>query len=353
MVVGETHHQEEPSMSEVTTIGLDLAKHVFQVHGVDVRGATVLRKQLRRGQVVGFFATLPRCLVGLEACATAHYWARELQALGHEVRLMPAQYVKAYLKRNKNDAADAEAICEAVGRPSMRFVAIKTAEQQAALLLHRGRERLVRQRTALVNALRAHLAEFGVIAPHGLRNVAPLVAIVGDDSDPRLPDLARQVLGVLASQLEQLGAAVATVEKQLAAWHRKNPVSQRLASIPGIGPIIATALAATVVEPIGFTSGRAFSAWLGLVPRQNSTGGKARLGGISKRGNRYLRRLLINGASANLLRSKATNADPWVRGLRRRRPSLVVAVALANKTARIAWAVMRREESYRHRPAAA
>jgi transposase len=341
-------------MSEVTTIGLDLAKHVFQLHGVDASGATVLRKQLRRGQVVGFFATLPRCLVGLEACATAHYWARELQALGHEVRLMPpAQYVKAYLKRNKNDAADAEAICEAVGRPSMRFVAIKTAEQQAALLLHRGRERLVRQRTALVNALRAHLAEFGVIAPHGLRNVAPLVAIVRDDSDPRLPDLARQVLGVLATQLEQLGAAVATVEKQLAAWHRKNPVSQRLASIPGIGPIIATALAATVVEPIGFTSGRAFSAWLGLVPRQNSTGGKARLGGISKRGNRYLRRLLINGASANLLRSKATNADPWVRGLRRRRPSLVVAVALANKTARIAWAVMRREESYRHRPAAA
>jgi transposase len=341
MVVGETHHQEEPSMSEVTTIGLDLAKHVFQVHGVDVRGATVLRKQLRRGQVVGFFATLPRCLVGLEACATAHYWARELQALGHEVRLMPAQYVKAYLKRNKNDAADAEAICEAVGRPSMRFVAIKTAEQQAALLLHRGRERLVRQRTALVNALRAHLAEFGVIAPHGLRNVAPLVAIVRDDSDPRLPDLARQVLGVLATQLEQLGAAVATVEKQLAAWHRKNPVSQRLASIPGIGPIIATALAATVVEPIGFTSGREFSAWLGLVPRQNSTGGKARLGGISKRGNRYLRRLLINGASANLLRSKATNADPWVRGLRRRRPSLVVAVALANKTARITAQAMR------------
>jgi transposase len=337
MVVGETHHQEEPSMSEVTTIGLDLAKHVFQVHGVDVRGATVLRKQLRRGQVVGFFATLPRCLVGLEACATAHYWARELQALGHEVRLMPAQYVKAYLKRNKNDAADAEAICEAVGRPSMRFVAIKTAEQQAALLLHRGRERLVRQRTALVNALRAHLAEFGVIAPHGLRNVAGLVAIIRDESDARLPDLARQVLQVLASQLEQLVAAVAAVEKQLAAWHRSNPVSQRLASIPGIGPIIATALAATVVEPIGFKSGREFAAWLGLVPRQHSTGGKARLGGISKRGNRYLRRLLINGASANLLRSRASNADPWIIGLRRRRPPLVVAVALANKTARMAW----------------
>jgi transposase len=340
-------------MSEVTTIGLDLAKHVFQVHGVDASGATVLRKQLRRGQVVAFFAGLPRCVVGLEACATAHYWARELRAIGHEVRLMPTQYVKAYVKRNKNDAADAEAICEAVGRPSMRFVVIKTAEQQAALLLHRGRERLVRQRTGPVNALRAHLAEFAVIAPHGLRNVASLVAIVRDESDTCLPDLARQVLQVLATQLEQLAAAVAAIEQQLTAWHRSNPANQRLASIPGIGPIIATALAATVVAPIGFASGREFAAWLGLVPRQHSTGGKARLGGISKRGNQYLRRLLINGVSANLLRSKATNADPWVIGLRRRRPSLVVAVAVANKTARIAWAVMRREESYRHRAAAA
>ena len=339
-------------MDEIKTIGLDLAKHVFQLHGVDASGATVLRKRLRRSQVVAFFAGLPRCVVGLEACATAHYWARELQAVGHEVRLMPAQYVKAYVKRNKNDAADAEAICEAVRRPTMRFVAIKTAEQQAALLLHRGRERLVRQRTALVNALRAHLAEFGVIAPQGLRNVARLIAIVRDEGDARLPALARQVLGVLATQLEQLEAAVAAIEKQLMAWHRSNPVSQRLASIPGIGPIIATALAATVVEPIGFASGREFAAWLGLVPRQHSTGGKARLGGISKRGNRYLRRLLINGASANLLRSKATNADPWIIGLRRRRPSLVVAVALANKTARIAWAVMRREENYRPMAAA-
>src|SRR5215471_962400 len=247
MVIDETHHQREPSMSEITTIGLDLAKHVFQVHGVDANGAVVLRKQLRRGQVMAFFGALPRCLIGLEACATAHYWARELQVVGHEVRLMPAQYVKAYVKRNKNDAADAEAICEAVGRPSMRFVAIKTAEQQAALLLHRGRERLVRQRTGLVNALRAHLAEFGVIAPHGLRNVARLIDIVRDASDTRLPDLAHQVLQVLATQLEQLMAAVAAIERQLAAWHRSNPVSQHLASIPGIGPIIATALAATVV----------------------------------------------------------------------------------------------------------
>ena len=333
-------------MSEITTIGLDLAKHVFQVHGVDADGATVLRKQLRRSQMLSFFSRLPRCVVGVEACATAHYWARELGMLGHEVRLMPAQYVKAYVKRNKNDAADAAAICEAVLRPTMRFVPVKTAEQQAALLLHRGRERLVCQRTMLVNALRGHLAEFGVIAPQGLRHVGELIAIVRDEADVRLPDLARQVLQVLATQIEQIETAVAALEKQLLAWHKSNPVSQRLATIPGIGPIIATAIAATVVDPIAFRSGREFAAWLGLVPRQNSTGGKTRLGGISKRGNRYLRRLLINGASANLLRSKATNADPWVIGLRKRRPSLVIAVALANKTARIAWAVMQRRENY-------
>ena len=340
-------------MGEVTTIGLDMAKHVFQVHGVDAEGATVLRKRLRRAQVVAFFSRLPRCVVGMEACGTAHYWARELRALGHEVRLMPAQYVKAYVKRNKNDAADAAAICEAVVRPTMRFVAVKTAEQQAAVLLHRGRERLVRQRTGLVNALRGHLAEFGVIAPQGLRNVGKLIAIVRDEGDARLPDLARQVLQVLANQIEQIETAVTALERQLLAWHKTDPVSQRLASIPGIGPIIATAIATTVADPKVFRSGREFAAWLGLVPRQNSTGGKTRLGGITKRGNRYLRRLLINGASANLLRSKATKADPWVIGIRRRRPPLVVAVALANKTARIAWAVMNRHENYQCVAAAA
>ena len=333
-------------MSEITTIGLDLAKHVFQVHGIDAEGTTVLRKRLRRGQVLAFFSRIPRCVVGLEACATAHYWARELGALGHEVRLMPAQYVKAYIKRNKHDAADAEAICEAVQRPTMRFVPVKTTEQQATALLHRGREQLVRQRTMLVNALRAHLAEFGMVAAQGLRNVRELIAIVRDDGDTRLPDVARQVLQVLADQIEQIETAVAGLERQLLAWHKTNPVSQRLASIPGIGPIIATAIATTVADPKVFRSGREFAAWLGLVPRQNSTGGKTRLGGITKRGNRYLRRLLINGASANLLRSKATNADPWVIGLRRRRPSLVVAVALANKTASIAWKLMTSGERY-------
>jgi transposase len=248
--------------------------------------------------VLAFFSRIPRCVVGLEACATAHYWARELGALGHEVRLMPAQYVKAYIKRNKHDAADAEAICEAVQRPTMRFVPVKTAEQQATQLLHRGREQLVRQRTMLVNALRAHLAEFGMVAAQGLRNVGELIAIVRDDGDTRLPDVARQVLQVLANQVEQIETAVAALERQLLAWHKTNPVSQRLASIPGIGPIIATAIATTVADPKVFRSGREFAAWLGLVPRQNSTGGKTRLGGITKRGNRYLRRLLINGASA-------------------------------------------------------
>src|SRR5262245_41966795 len=269
----KNHQEWEPSMSEITTIGLDLAKHVFQVHGIDAEGARVLRKRLRRGQVLAFFSRIAPCLVGLEACATAHYWARELAALGHEVRLMPAQYVKAYIRRNKNDAADAEAICEAVGRPTMRFVPVKTADQQATQLLHRGREQLVRQRTMLVNALRAHLAEFGMVAAQGLRNVGELIAIIRDDGDMSLPAGAGQVRQVLANQIEQIEAAIAALERQLLAWHKSNPVSQRLASIPGIGPIIATAIASTVADPNVFRSGREFAAWLGLVPRQNSTGG--------------------------------------------------------------------------------
>jgi transposase len=329
------------------TIGLDLAKNVCQVHGVDATGATVLRKRLRRGQVLAFFAGVPRCLIGMEACATAHYWARGLRGLGHEVRLMPPQYVKTYLKRNKNDAADAEAICEAVMRPSMRFVSVKTAEQQSALLLHRGRELLVRQRTMLANILRSHLAEFGLIAAQGLHKVAGPIAIVRDDKDGRVPDMARQVLRVIADQLDNLETRIAIIEAQIMAWHKSNPVSQRLATIPSIGPIIATAIAATVAEPREFRSGREFAAWLGLVPRQNSTGGRARLGGISKRGDSYLRRLLVNGAHPVLLRSKAGKADPWLASLRTRKHRLVMTVALANKTARIAWTIMSRGDTYR------
>lgn len=334
-------------MNEITTIGLDLAKNVFQVHGIDEVGNVLVRKRLRRGQVLGFFAGLSRCLVGMEACATAHYWARELMALGHEVRLMPPYYVKAYVKRNKNDAADAEAICEAVKRPTMRFVAVKTVEQQSALMMHRAREILIRQRTMLVNALRGHMAEFGLIGAQGLHNVAALIAIIRNGTDERIPDDARQVLLVIADQIDDVGTRVLTLDAQILAWHKGNPVSQRLATIPGIGPIIATAIVATVPDPSVFRNGRDFAAWLGLVPRQNSTGGKHRLGGISKRGDSYLRRILINGAHAVLFWAKTAKTNPWLTSLRARKHRLVVAVALANKTARIAWAVMSKEEVYR------
>ena len=302
-------------MGDITTIGLDLAKNVFQVHAVDEMGSVVMRKRLRRSQVLAFFAEIPPCLVGLEACATAHYWARELIALGHEARLMPPNYVKAYVKRNKHDVADAEAICEAVRRPSMRFVPIKTAEQQSALMMHRARDLLVRQRTMLVNALRGHLAEFGLIEAQGLHKVAKLIAIVTDENDGRVPDIARQVLQVMINHIEDTQVRIVGLEKQLLAWHKSNPVSQRLATIPGIGPIIATAIAATVADPNIFRSGREFAAWLGLVPRQNSTGGKARLGGISKRGDSYLRRLLVNSAHTVLLCSKQAKTDPWLTSL--------------------------------------
>jgi transposase len=266
---------------------------------------------------------------------------------------MPPQYVKAYVKRNKNDAADAAAICEAVKRPSMRFVPVKTIEQQSALMMHRARDLLVRQRTMLANALRGHLAEFGLIGAQGLHKVAGLIAIVRDDMDERLPHMARQVLRIIADQISELQTRIAALEADILAWHKSNPVSQRLATIPGIGPIIATAIAATVADPGVFRSGREFAAWLGLVPRQNSTGGKARLGGISKRGDSYLRRLLVNSAHTVLLCSKAAKADPWTVSLRSRKPRLVVAVALANKTARVAWAIMSRHDTYRQAAVAA
>jgi transposase len=341
-------------MGEIVTIGLDLAKNVFQVHGVDSSGAAVLKKALRRAQVLAFFRDLPSCLIGMEACATAHHWARELIALGHEVRLMPPQYVKAYVKRNKNDAADAEAICEAVRRPSMRFVPVKTEEQQSALAMHRVRELLVRQRTMLINALRSHLAEIGIVEAQGATKVGTLVAIVQNPDDRRISGSLRTTLTTLAQHLERTGEEIATIDRQIAAWHKGNAVSQRLASIPGIGTITATAITASVPDARSFRSGREFAAWLGLVPKQNSTGGKARLGSISKRGDSYLRRLLINCAMSALLRSKAIRSMPWVKALieKRKRP-LVVAVALANKTARVAWAIMSRGTVYQAVAAAA
>ena len=340
-------------MCDITTIGLDLAKSVFQVHAIDEAGSVVMRKRLRRSQVLAFFAKVPPCLVGLEACGTAHHWARELIALGHEARLMPPNYVKAHVKRNKHDVADAEAICEAVRRPSMRFVPVKTAEQQSALMMHRARDLLIRQRTMLVNALRGHLAEFGLIEAQGLHKVTRLIAIVMDETDGRVPDIARQVLKVIVNQIEDTQTRIAGLETQVIAWHKSNPVSQRLATIPGIGPIIATAIAATVADPNIFRSGREFAAWLGLVPRQTSTGGKARLGGISKRGDSYLRRLLVNSAHTVLLCSKQAKNDPWLTSLLSRKPRLVAAVALANKTARVVWAVMSRQDTYRHAAVAA
>jgi transposase len=333
---------------QITTIGLDIAKHVFQVHGVDAHEKVVIRKALRRNQMIAFFGALPSCLIGMEACATAHYWARELTKLGHEVRLMPAKDVKAYLKRNKNDAADATAICEAVRRPTMRFVPIKAAEQQGQLMQHRTRDLLMRQRTQLINALRAHLAELGIVAAQGNNGVAELLAIVADERDARLPIDARASVIVLAAQLEALQTTIGSLDKRIKMQHRANDASMRLETIPGIGIIGATAIAATVTDATMFRSGRDFAAWIGLVPRQKSTGGKQKLGPISKQGDRYLRRILVVGAHAVLQRA-LHNPDkyPWLTQLLARRPFKVVAVALANKMARIAWALLAHGGTYR------
>ncbi len=334
---------------QATTIGLDLAKNLFQVHGVDTEGNVVVRKKLRRSALLAFFSELPPCLVGMEACASSHHWARELAGHGHDVKLMPPSYVKPYVKRGKNDAADAEAICEAVRRPTMRFVPVKSAEQQSALMVHRARDLLLRQRTMLVNALRAHLAELGIVAAQGMRNVPKLIETVLDETDSRIPAIARPVLVLLVAQMRELSARIKTLESQLLAWHRTNEASRRLETIPGIGFITATAIAATVTDPSHFKSGRQFAAWLGLVPRQNSTGGKARLGRISKMGDRYIRRLLVVGATAliRFARNRSTPLTAWADALLAHRPARIVSVALANKMARIAWAVLARGEAYR------
>jgi len=332
---------------QVSTIGIDLAKNVFQVHGVDAIGKVTITKKLRRSQVLPLFERLPPCLIGMEACATSHHWARELRALGHDVRLMPASYVKAYVKRNKNDAADAAAICEAVTRPSMRFVAIKTDEQQAVLMLHRTRDLLVRQRTQLINAMRAHLAELGLVAAQGREGLQALITIVRDRTRS-LPDLARTALEIILDQLAALRQQLGEIERHIQAQHRSSDASRRLETIPGIGMIAATAIAASVPDAGVFKSGREFAAWIGLVPRQNSTGGKERLGSISKQGDRYLRRLLVVGATAVIRHARAhPEKHPWLIQLLARRPAKVVAVALANKTARIAWAVLAKGGTYR------
>jgi transposase len=336
-------------MQAVTTIGLDIAKSVFQVHGVDAAGQVLVRRQLKRRYVLAFFEKLPPCLIGIEACASSHHWSRELQALGHKVRLMPPAYVRPYVKRQKNDAADAEAICEAVTRANMRFVETKTPEQQSCLMLHRTRHLFIRQQTAVINAIRAHLAEFGIVAPVGRNGVEELLGVVADASDKRLPEIARACLAALGAQLRMLKAQILEFDRMINAWHRSNETSKRLDEIPGVGPALATALVASVADPRAFRSGRDFSAWIGLVPKQHSSGGKDKLGGISKQGDRYLRSLFTAGALAVIRYAKIHGAKhrPWLTALLARRPTKVAAVALANKIARMAWAMMARGERYK------
>jgi transposase len=334
---------------EITTIGLDLAKSVFQVHAVDADGKVIVRKALRRAQVLPFFRNTPPCLVGMEACGTSHHWARQLTRLGHEVRLMPPAYVKAYVKRGKTDANDAEAICEAVTRPTMRFVAIKSEQQQAALALHRTRDLLVKQRTQLVNMIRSLLAEFGIQMARGLHHALDLAARVTQGAAPDVPELAARVITGLAGQIGDLQVRLTALEKELLAWHRTNELSQRLSTIPGVGLISATALAASVTDAGRFRSGRQFAASLGLTPLQNSSGGKERMGRISRMGDRYLRRLLVVGMTSLVRRARTRPdaVDPRIAAMLARKPARVVTVATANRTARIAWSIMARGGIYR------
>jgi transposase len=332
----------------ITMIGLDIAKNVFQVHGVDAQGRVQVSKALRRAKVEPFFATLPPCVVGIEACGTAYHWARVLRALGHDVRLIAPAHVKAYVRRNKTDAADAAAICEAVSRPTTRFVPLREVEDQAAMSLHRARAMLVKQRTMLINALRGHLAEFGVVAPRGREGADALCAIVADEEERRIPELLRPALMIFAGQIDTLDAQVAMIETQLKSWRAQDAASRRLETIPGVGLLAATSIAAKVRNPERFANGRCFAAWLGLTPRQHSSGGKVRLGPISKAGDGYIRRLLVSGAQSLLTaNARRRQPDPWLAKIAAHKPRMVAAVAVANKLARIAWAVMMRQTNFR------
>ena len=334
---------------DITTIGLDLAKTVFQVHGVDASGGVVVRKTWRRSQVLPFFAKLSPCLVGMEACGTSHYWARELAELGHDVRLMPPAYVKPYVKRGKTDANDAEAICEAVTRPTMRFVAVKSPEQQASLSLHRTRNLLVKQRTQLVNMIRGLLAEFGIDIPRGLERALTMARQIANGEILEMPGEAATVIALLCEQALDIHERLRVIDKAILASHRSSDLAVRLATIPGIGPVGASALAASVADPHQFRSGREFAAWLGLTPLQNSSGGKERQGRISKMGDKYLRQLLVVGMTSIVRRAKykPESVDPYVADLLARKPVRVATVAMANKAARIAWAIMVRGGTYR------
>ena len=312
-------------MRAVKTIGLDIAKSIFQVHGVDADGQVVIRRQLKRRYVLAFFEKLPACLVGIEACASSHHWSRELKALGHTVRLMPPAYVKPYVKRQKNDATDAEAICEAVTRANMRFVATKTPEQQSGLTLHRTRHLFIRQQTAVINVIRAHLAEFGIVAPVGRKGVEALLDVVANPTDKRVPVIARACLAALGAQLRRLKEQILEFDRMTMTWHRSHEASRRLDAIPGVGPVLAPALVASIADPKAFRSGRNFSAWIGLVPKQHSSGGRDRLGSISKQGDRYLRSLFMAGALAVIryARIHGSRHRPWLTALLARRPTKV------------------------------
>ena len=335
-------------MEAAVTIGLDLGKSVFQVHGVDSRGTVVVQRRIVRARLLAFFAKQPACLVGMEACAAAHHWARELQKLGHRVKLMPPRYVKPYVKRQKNDAADAEAICEAVTRPNMRFVEIKSSEQQGVLVLHRVRLMLMRQRIALSNAIRGHMAEYGLVAPVGRNGLQRLMAIIADQGDDRLPAMARASLIVLGSQLQLVNEQVLENDRRVKATARSTELGRRLMEVPGVGPLLASAMVASVPDPTAFRSGRDLAAWIGLVPRQNSSGGKKKLGGITKQGDRYLRQLLVVGALSVIRYAQQHGTKrPWLVSLLARRSPKIAAVALANKMARMIWAMMMTGERYR------
>ena len=334
-------------LSAVTTVSVDLAKHVFQVHAVDAAGAVIVARALRRRDVLPFFASLPPCLVGMEACGSAHHWGRELIALGHDVKLIPPVYVKPFVKRQKNDANDAAAICEALSRPGLRFVKVRSVENQAVLMRHKAREMLVGQRTQLLNGLRGHLAEVGVIAAQGAGNMRSLGALI-HDGDPAIPEAVRASLMPLVAQIACLDEAIRAIDADIAVQAKADPVANRLMTIPGIGPVTASALVATVGDPSSFAGPREFAAFLGLVPRQHSSGGKARLGRITKMGNSYLRKLLVVGAHA-VLHHQARHDDPlrlWARKLLATKPFKLVAVACANKLARIAFALMTRDACY-------
>jgi len=332
---------------KITTVGIDLAKNVFQVHGVDERGKAVLKKQLRRDQMATFFVNLPPCLIGMEACSSAHHWARKLQGMGHTVRLMAPQFVKPYVKSNKNDAADAEAICEAVGRPNMRFVPVKNVEQQAVLALHRVRQGFVKARTAQANQIRGLLGEFGMIIPQGIGYIASRVPDLIEDASNELPGTFRLLVQRLLDHLKELDRQVDELEAQILAWHRSSELSCKLAQVPGIGPITASALVASIGDAKNFDNGRQVGAWLGLVPRQHSSGGKSNLLGRSKRGDTYLRTLLIHGARSVIYRAgQRTESCQWINGVVNRRNKNVAAVALANKNARIVWALLAHDRHY-------